>query len=89
MTSSISKDPIVTLAKELEKDLLALYGPTMFGKNLHNALGYASGDAFRQAISRKTIPIAVFPIEKRKGKFALTKDVAFWLAKQRIENSSD
>ena len=86
MTSKISADPIVTLAKELEQDLLALYGPTMFGKNLHNALGYGSGDAFRQAVSRKTVPIKVFPIEKRKGKFALTKDVAYWLAKQRCES---
>lgn len=86
MTSKIKMDPTVALAKELEKDLLDLYGPTMFGRNLHNALGYGSGDAFRQAVSRKTVPIPVFPIEKRKGKFALTKDVAAWLAKQRIEN---
>ncbi|AXQ98283.1 hypothetical protein [Pseudoalteromonas piscicida] len=48
-------------------------------------LGYGSGEAFRQAVSRKTVPIPVFSIDKRKGKFALTKDVARWLAKQRLE----
>lgn len=85
MTSNINAEFTMTLAKELEKDLLELYGPTMFGKTLIQALGYGSGDAFRQAVSRKTIPIHVFPIEKRKGKFALTKDVALWLAKQRIK----
>lgn len=86
MTGKIEADPAVTLAKELEQDMLALYGPTMFGKHLINALGYGSADAFRQAVSRKTVPVAVFPIEKRKGKFALTKDVAYWLAKQRTDN---
>lgn len=86
MTSSDQVEPILTLAKELEQDMLQLYGPTMFGKNLINALGFSSGDAFRQAVSRKTVPVAVFSIEKRKGKFALTKDVAYWLATQRIKN---
>ena len=85
MTSTIYAELTVTLAKKLEQDLLALYGPIMFGKNLHKALGYGSGDAFRQAVCRKTIPIPVFAIEKRKGKFALTKDVALWLARQRID----
>jgi hypothetical protein len=87
MTGKIETDPAVTLAKELEQDMLALYGPTLFGKHLINALGYGSADAFRQAVSRKTVPVTVFPIEKRKGKFALTKDVAKWLAKQRTANT--
>ncbi len=85
MTEQIMMGSVLELAKELEKDLLALYGPTMFGKDLYKALGYGSGDAFRQSVSRKMVPIPVFPIEKRRGKFALTKDVAYWLAKQRLE----
>jgi hypothetical protein len=71
------------LATLLERDLIQLHGPMMTGESLRIALGYPSNDAFRQAISRKTIPIPVFDIEKRRGKFALTKDVAAWVAAQR------
>lgn len=88
MTVPIDTTPILRLARELENEMLGRYGPMMFGKNLINALGYRSGDAFRQAVSRKTVPIHVFSIEKRKGKFALTKDVAFWLAKQRMKTQN-
>jgi hypothetical protein len=89
MTETNQDELILILAKELETDMLSLYGPTMFGKHLIQALGFGSADAFRQAVSRKTIPVAIFPIEKRKGKFALTKDVAYWLAAQRVINSMD
>ncbi|CAM4275796.1 hypothetical protein [Pseudoalteromonas maricaloris] len=85
MTSRFDESICESLASELEADLLKLYGPNMFGKSLYIALGYGSGEAFRQAVSRKTVPIPVFSIDKRKGKFALTKDVARWSAKQRLE----
>lgn len=87
MTINIETDQIDRLAIQLEKDMLDLYGPMLSGKNLVEALGYGSSDALRQATCRKTVPVPIFPIEKRKGKFALTKDVAYWLAKQRIENA--
>lgn len=67
----------------LERDLSEKHGPMMSGKDLRIALGYPSQEAFRQAYVRKTIPIPVFPIERRRGKFALTRDVAAWLAAQR------
>jgi hypothetical protein len=86
MTLNVETSPTVTLAKELESDMLDLYGPILSGRNLVKTLGYSSSDALRQAVSRKTIPVPIFSIKKRKGKFALTKDVAFWLAEQRIEN---
>lgn len=54
-------------------------------EDLRIALGYPSMNAFRQALVRKTVPIPVFTLPKRKGKFALVKDVARWLAKQREE----
>ena len=79
------------LAAMLEQDLLSKHGPMMTGEDLSAALGYPSQDAFRQAVARKTIPIPIFSIEKRRGKFALTKDVAVWLAAQHaraIEPSS-
>lgn len=80
MTGPNSDESLVTL---LERDLVQLHGPLMTGEVLRLALGYPSKDAFRQAIARKTIPIPVFGIEKRRGKFALTKDVAAWIVAQR------
>jgi len=67
----------------LERELSSLHGPMMSGDKLRVALGYPSQEAFRQAFVRKKTPIPVFSIEHRRGKFALTKDVARWLAKQR------
>ncbi|QSX39191.1 hypothetical protein JYB85_17925 [Shewanella sedimentimangrovi] len=85
MVDSFDSEPIEQLAAELKQDLLDLYGPMIYGKALYKSLGYGSGDAFRQAVSRKSVPVPVFTIENRRGKFALTKDVALWLAKQRLQ----
>lgn len=76
------------LARQIEQDLLEKYGPILSGEILIRSLGYKSADAFRQALVRKTIPVPVFNIEHRRGKFALTKDVSAWLAKER-ENATD
>lgn len=73
-------EPLVVL---LERELMHRYGPMVSNDNLRLALGYSSKEAFRQAISRKTVPIPIFDIEYRRGKFALVKDVAVWLATQR------
>ena len=79
----------VQLKQQLEGQLFDEHGPMMFGAALHQALGYRSGDAFRQAASRGKVPVYVFPIKNRRGKFALTKDVAQWLASQRYQNETD
>jgi hypothetical protein len=73
----------VPLAVLLERDLLHHYGPMVSGDTLRLVLGYPSPDAFRQALSRKTVPVPVFTVPHRRGKFALVKDVAIWLARQR------
>lgn len=70
----------VDLAAALEKDLFSRHGPLIGGEALRAALGYSSMDAFRQALVRKTVPVSVFSIANRRGKFALVKDVANWLA---------
>lgn len=72
-----------SLAEALERDLLGRYGPMISGDELRTALGYASMDAFRQALARKTVPVPVFALPNRRGKYALVKDVATWLAFQR------
>ncbi len=72
-----------TLSRALEQDLLVRHGPMLCGKALSNALGYPTNSAFRQALSRNTVPVPVFKITHRRGKFALSKDVAIWVASQR------
>lgn len=83
MTMKDSELEIRSLEEVLESDLLRQYGPILTGDALRKSLGYPSMDAFRQALSRGTVPVTVFPLENRRGKFALAKDVAKWLAEQR------
>ena len=70
-------------AEMIERDLFDRYGPLIMDDALRTALGYKSTEAFRQALTRKTVPIPVFSVENRRGKYALVKDVAIWLANQR------
>lgn len=71
------------LAELLERELMGKYGPLISNDDLRQALGFASNDAFRQALARKTMPIPVFPLPNRRGKYALVKDLALWLSLQR------
>lgn len=71
------------LAIEIEHTLLEKYGPLMADETLRAALGYCSMAAFRQALSRGLVPVPVFSIPRRRGKFALVRDIAAWLAEQR------
>ncbi len=84
----MTETEIARLASALEKDLLAMYGsPILTGDELWKALGYPSSDAYRQAMVRKTLPVKTFTIKHRRGKHALVKDIALWLATQaRQEN---
>jgi hypothetical protein len=61
-------------------DLLTQSGPLTGGKDLVKALGYRSAAAFRQASQRGTLPVHVFEIPSRRGKFALTSDIINWLS---------
>lgn len=71
------------LAQLLEHGLMQRYGPLIANDDLRQALGYPSKEAFRQALVRKSVPVPVMDFENRRGKFALTVDVASWLAAQR------
>ena len=72
------------LVKELEAQLLQLYGsPLLSGDALKSALGYNSLDALRQAIAREKIPVPIFQMDNRRGKYALVIDVARYLAQLR------
>lgn len=60
--------------------LLKLYGAVIQGRDLHHVLGYTSGDAFRQAACRKTLPVQTFKRPGFRMRFARTHDIAKWLA---------
>ncbi len=72
--------PDATLANEMQQQLLAQYGPLLGGSALHQALGFSSAAAMRQAAIRNQVGVRLFSITNRRGKFALTRDVAQWLA---------
>jgi hypothetical protein len=75
--------PQESLAQRIECALMREFGPLIGGNDLHHALGFTSTEAFRQAEARSQMPIAVFNIPHRRGKFALVADLATWLAALR------
>lgn len=70
------------LARTLEESLTRRYGLVLPSAALASALGYSTMRAYHQAVARRTIPVPVFQIEHRRGRFALARDVARWLAAQ-------
>lgn len=73
-------DPV---AAQLVADMERQYGPLLGGAALYRALGLPSAAAFRQAASHEALPVQVFAIPHRRGRFALTREVALWLAQLR------
>ncbi|MCP1338177.1 hypothetical protein NJR55_01100 [Idiomarina sp. M1R2S28] len=71
------------LAMQLEQDLLKLYGsPILTIEQLQRALNYRSVAAVKQAIQRQTLPVHIFELPNRRGRFALVRDVCKFLASQ-------
>lgn len=71
------------LYAKLLNDLSGRYGEVIGGGMLSRALGFPSIAAMKQAIKRKTLTIPTFFIQGRRGRFALTSDVAVWLTECR------
>ena len=69
--------------KALAHDLAQRYGEVIGGKVLWHMLGYNTLAAFKQSIARGTLTLPTFFIEGRKGRHALTSDVAVWLVQCR------
>jgi hypothetical protein len=69
--------------------LLQEFGPVIGGLDLCRAMGLVSMDAFRQAEARGQMPIAIFTIPHRRGKFALSADLAQWLADLRCSRTQN
>lgn len=76
-------EEIGELANALEATLIQEYGFMLGQADLTRILAYPTSTAFRRAAYRRQLPITVFSIKHRKGKFALAKDVAIWLATVR------
>lgn len=72
------------LASDLERQLSERYGAMLGSKDLWRELGFPSPNAFRQALARGTIEVPVFEVSNRRGRFTLAKDVANWIANQRL-----
>lgn len=74
----------LALSAELERQLTTRYGVMLGSKDLWRELGFRSPNAFRQALARGTLDVPVFAVQNRRGRFALAKDVAAWVAQQRM-----
>ncbi|MAY42508.1 MULTISPECIES: hypothetical protein [unclassified Neptuniibacter] len=72
------------LARELEASLSIQYGTILSLSDLQKILAYPSEHAYRQAITRKVIPVPLFSMKHRRGQFALLRDAACFLACQRV-----
>ncbi len=70
---------------QLRESLLHLHWPLMGGPDLMTALGHRSPASLRQARRRGQIGIVLFTVPNRRGLFALTQDVADWLAQMRTQ----
>ncbi|WP_217807044.1 hypothetical protein [Andreprevotia lacus] len=72
------------MSAELERALIDRHGPMLPSRVLWKVLGYSSAAAWRQSIRRQTVPVPIFKLEGRSGYFALSRDVAQWMAQQRM-----
>jgi hypothetical protein len=64
---------------QLVAELTALFGPLVGGDDLIKILGYRNPAAFRQAQRQGRLGVRVFNLPARRGKFALTAEVAAWI----------
>ena len=67
--------------KMIEKTLNERYGAVIGNADLRHVLGYKSFSTFNRAVRMQLVGINIFEIENRRGKFALTQDIATWLYK--------
>lgn len=75
--------------KQLVKELTNDYGTLISGNSLCHLLGFPSMAAFRKGIERGTIEVPILTFDNRRGKFALTKDIAEWLTNNRFKALED
>jgi hypothetical protein len=85
VTNQTSVQPSSSLQQELRETLLRMHGPLLGGKALVAALGHKNPASLRQARRRGQVAITLFTVPNRRGCFALTQEVADWLANIRMK----
>lgn len=82
MSSPTPPTPAPRTLDEVEARLTLLFGGVVGGVRLTGLLGYPSQAAFRKALERGRVPVHVFTIAGRRGKFAHVADIAAWLHRE-------
>lgn len=77
------------VSAQFAAELEGQYGPLLGGELLRQALGYPSPASLRQAYYRQRVPVPVFKIPRRRGLFALTREVAQWLCEVRVQGTAE
>lgn len=72
--------------RNIEKELIDKYGGVIGNADLRHELGYKSYSSFNRAVRMGLLAVKVFEIKNRRGKFALTTDIANWLSELKIRN---
>lgn len=83
--ATLDETDVQQIADELSERLTTQYGGVLGSTALIKELGYPSSGSFQQALGRGTVPVPVFRIPHRRGSFALARDVAVWLSRQRAQ----
>lgn len=81
--AALITDHELLIRTQLRDALARLHGPILGGEPLAQALGYRNGAALRQARRRGHVSLKFFMLPNRRGWYALTDDVADWLAHAR------
>lgn len=79
MSTDPTGRPNVRSLAQIETALTRLYGAIVGGARLTRVLGYPTQAAFRQAVARGRVPVPLFTIPGRRGKFAQVHDIAVWV----------
>ncbi|MEJ6002687.1 hypothetical protein [Paucibacter soli] len=77
-------DTYAKLCQALLDELERRHGPVLGGSDLASALGHRSAASLRQARRRGQVVVPLFTMPNRRGQFALTREVAQWLARARL-----
>ena len=85
--SRTSVDAAGASEAELRASLVAIYGAVVGGKELARALGFRTQSAFRKALDRGALSVPLFQLPGRRGRFALSTELATWLWKQRQDSN--
>jgi hypothetical protein len=77
---SAPANPAADLQRRYESLLVRNYGALIGGAALAKVLGYPSQESLRQAAVRGRLPVLVFRIPNRRGRFAHVTAIASWIA---------